>query len=453
MKLAVICSRSFGGGAERATLIWARQMRAAGNDILWLCDDEFAKETSESLSNDVGVEVFGVSSIDLAGRREVIVRLLREKKCEICLLPDHWRDIFADDLQSVAQIGVKTVVCEHSMFYYPLHEGRFDLWRTRKEAYRKADAIVVLSPENVAWWRSVGFMNTAFIPNYCSVRAYNNEETRKKGSLLFCGRICPLKGVDLLIEALGAIQRSTSGKEVSLTLVGRFETEDYRLKLKARVRELGLEERVNFVGETSNVNDYYQQAWLLVMASRLEGLPMVVNEARAAGVPTVAFELPYVACFDENHGVETVPQGDVQALADRILGLLNNEDEYRRLSQAAVSTLQLFTDDSITQRWCNLFRQLKMSDSVEAMCEIPQDADMFAMTQRVLDWMFTHIDSVKSLRREIIKAHRSNELREAELNLEIDRLRRCVSEMEVSWSYKLGRMITWPIRKICKRRG
>ncbi|BDG16263.1 glycosyl transferase [Thermus brockianus] len=107
--------------------------------------------------------------------------------------------------------------------------------------------------------------------------------------LVAVGRLHPEKGFDLLIEAFALLKRRLSEKTPYLLMLGEGPE---RLYLERLAKDLGVSERVLFLGWTSNPYPYVARSLGLVVSSRYEGLPTVVLEALALGVPVVATEAP-----------------------------------------------------------------------------------------------------------------------------------------------------------------
>ena len=95
---------------------------------------------------------------------------------------------------------------------------------------------------------------------------------------LMVGRLCPQKGVDVLIE--GAAMVPAGVEDVRVIIVGAGPIEE---QLRQRVAELGAGSRIAIVGETDRVGLYYAACDLVVAPSRYEGMPYVLLEAMAAG--------------------------------------------------------------------------------------------------------------------------------------------------------------------------
>lgn len=128
-----------------------------------------------------------------------------------------------------------------------------------------------------------GINSELFTPD-CSVRERMREELGVKDKFVIgnVGRFRPQKNHTYLIDIFKAVCEKNS--DTVLVCVGNGELED-SIKLKAK--ELGIFERIQFLGFRKDVNDLMQAFDLLVMPSRFEGLPVTGVEAQAIGVPAL----------------------------------------------------------------------------------------------------------------------------------------------------------------------
>lgn len=157
---------------------------------------------------------------------------------------------------------------------------------------------------------------------------------RLRGMVLFVGRLIPAKGVFELVE--GYARAALHGRP-ELRLVGDGPA---RPALQRRAAELGVGARVVFSGYVSDVREWLRRADALVLPSYSEGLPRVLMEAAAAGVPIVASDIAGVRQLiaDDVNGL-LVPRRDPGALAAALERLLADPALRRRLAGAARRTI------------------------------------------------------------------------------------------------------------------
>ncbi len=150
--------------------------------------------------------------------------------------------------------------------------------------------------------------------------------------LLAVGRLMPQKNFSLLIEALALIRDRTPAR---LIILGEGEE---RAALEQQVRALGLEDRVDLPGFRPNPFAFMRRCQLYVMSSDWEGLPTVLIEALALGMPVVSTDCRHgpAEILDKGRFGRLVPTGDAVALGDAILAALANPgDAAPRLARAS----------------------------------------------------------------------------------------------------------------------
>lgn len=146
----------------------------------------------------------------------------------------------------------------------------------------------------------------------------------------------PRKGTEVLLEAMAILRRE--GHAVGLRAVGPFETPRYEAALKQLAARLGVDDAVEWVGYASDVNAELAQMDVLVLPSLFgEGLPMVVLEAMAMGVPVVATDVEGVpeAVRDGVDGLICRP-GNARDLAAALRRLVCGQVSWQALREEAV---------------------------------------------------------------------------------------------------------------------
>ena len=151
-------------------------------------------------------------------------------------------------------------------------------------------------------------------------------------NLLFVGRLAAVKGVAVLLRTMVEVKKRFP--EAHLTLIGDG-TE--RPALQSLTARFGVEKNVTFVGpkSQSEVAEALRTTDLFVLPSFAEGVPVVLMEAMASGLPVVATRIAGIPELVED-GVSghLVPPGSAPALAEAIRALLDAPERWAAMGQA-----------------------------------------------------------------------------------------------------------------------
>lgn len=159
---------------------------------------------------------------------------------------------------------------------------------------------------------------------HCGVEPgrYAEAGDRAGNRLLFVGRLAAVKGLPVLFEALKAV--IARRPDTYLTLIGDGPD---RAMLETEARAMGLSDHVTFAGykSQSEVAEVLQQVDALVLPSFAEGVPVVLMEAMAAGLPVVATQIAGIPeLVEQGESGILVPPGDEKALEAAILRVLSH---------------------------------------------------------------------------------------------------------------------------------
>lgn len=217
-------------------------------------------------------------------------------------------------------------------------------WRDRANAavecwgIRRAAAVIAVS-ESLADYgalHGVARHRLQVVPN--GVPGAPMEERPIPGPAWTLGCVAlfrPRKGLEVLLEAVALLRRN--GHDVSLRAVGSFETPEYERALHAHVERLQLGEHICWTGFSADVPGELARMDLFVLPSLFgEGMPMVVLEAMAGGVPIVASRVEGVSQVIRN-GIDglLVPPGEPQDLAWQISRVIRGDVDWQSLRTAA----------------------------------------------------------------------------------------------------------------------
>ncbi|MDH3294490.1 MAG: glycosyltransferase [Acidimicrobiia bacterium] len=170
---------------------------------------------------------------------------------------------------------------------------------------------------------------------HCGVEPHRLMAVDHRGRgprLLFIGRITAVKGLDVLLDAIDALQSRHT--DLQLTIVGDGPE---RTRLEQKTAQRGLDAVVTFVGSKSQeeVSDLLTRTDVFVLPSFAEGVPVVLMEAMGAGLPVVATQVGGMTeLVDDQVSGFLIRPFDATLLAERIDQLVSDPDLRRRLGQA-----------------------------------------------------------------------------------------------------------------------
>ena len=227
---------------------------------------------------------------------------------------------------------------------------------------RPADAFLSLTDADLERWQSfVGDSDTRWgvIPN---ATPFDVDEPAALDSrtILAAGRFTHQKGFERLVEAYAPLVESHPDWQLHIYGHG-----DLWEQISQQVEELGVGDRIQLKGITSEFEAVLRNAAVYAMSSRFEGLPMVLLEAFSKGVPPVSFDCPEGPrqLIEDGFNGLLVPEGDVPALTDALRRVMDDDDLRRRLGGGALATAADYHVDTVVDRWIALFEELDATRS------------------------------------------------------------------------------------------
>lgn len=171
-------------------------------------------------------------------------------------------------------------------------------------------------------------------------------------------RFTPTKGQADVVRAVAALKRR--GLNLGCVFAGRVDQPAFFNEVRALVRQEGLENAVRFVGELgpAELRDWYSIARVVAFPTRhCEGLPRILLESQAMGVPPVIYDTGGTS-EGIRHG-ETgflLKVGDMEGLVESIERLVNDDALHRRMALAGRETVERrFTIQRLCERHENFY--------------------------------------------------------------------------------------------------
>jgi D-inositol-3-phosphate glycosyltransferase len=185
--------------------------------------------------------------------------------------------------------------------------------------------------------------------------------------LLFVGRIQPLKGVDVAVQALAELRRS----DATLIIVGGASGDegDAELqRLQNLIEDCGVTEQVRFVEPQPHhmLSTYYRAADVVVVPSRSESFGLVALEAAACGTPVVASAVGgLLTLVDHGRNGYLVPDRQPSEFARHIRDIIDNPVLANQMSYEAATRARRYTWSFAGARLRRVYADLVARDRVE----------------------------------------------------------------------------------------
>ena len=182
----------------------------------------------------------------------------------------------------------------------------------------------------------------------------------KVWTLLYVGRFDPAKGIGVLIEATSKLQ--ASGKQVRAVLVGGSPATGTADPFRDQAAALGIAEQIDFVDEVAwhDMPRYMQAADIFVLPSFSEGMPLVMLEALASGLPVVSTRCGGpTEVIDERLG-RLVEVGSVDELVTAIAHVIDHYGDFDR-EEIRRRAVERFDYRNIATRIASVYEEVSVS--------------------------------------------------------------------------------------------
>ena len=333
------------GGIEIVVEELATRMAAAGHDVTCLNRSGAHVSGKEYGTADLkeykGVHIKTVPTLDKKGLAAVtasitgaivaafgkydVVHFHAEGPCAMLWLPKLF--------------GKRCIATIHGLDHQRAKWGKFArtyIMLGEKCAAKFADEIIVLSKGVQQYFEVTYGRKTVMIPNGVTKpeireasRITEQFGLEKDSYILFLGRLVPEKGIHYLIEAYKNLR---TDKKLVIS-GGSSDSGDYEQKLKDLAEG---NEKILFTGFVQGrmLEELYSNAYIYVLPSDLEGMPLSLLEAMSYGNCCVTSNIEECTQVVDGHGV-TFPKGDVMALADCLQQLRDRTQRVQQYKKTA----------------------------------------------------------------------------------------------------------------------
>lgn len=290
--------------------------------------------------------------------KKVLTQFLLNEKADVVV------SLFPSESSFIPSIkdGSKKVLELHFNKFFRLQYNRtgllglIDRLRTRQDEklVRRFDKFVVLTNEDKGYWGALP--NITVIPNAALLMGDAVSDCSAK-RVIAVGRLDYQKGFDRLIEAWKIVQQSGKYADWRLDVFGQGE---WHGRLQQMMEDYGLQATLRLNKPTKEIGKEYAASSMLVMSSHYEGFPMVMIEAMACGLPVVTFDFkcgPRDIINEGENGL-IVPDSDVEALANAMMKLMNDDELRTGMGEEAKRVVETYSQEKVMGQWLKLFEEM-----------------------------------------------------------------------------------------------
>lgn len=222
------------------------------------------------------------------------------------------------------------------------------------KVFRLADGLAVLSRVCEKFWRELG-CNAHYIPNPIPDVPPDAplDRMRRRGTILWVGRIVEAKGVRALVPIMRELVRLVPSAK--LRVLGAIGDEELFKELCNQIKAARLEKNIEFCGWHLDVQRFYREADVMLSTSPAEGFSLAIAESKWFALPLVCYELPYLELLRDGRGVISVRQNDARAAAQALARVLTDDRLRIKLLVEARRSREPFLHYDFIDAWRKLF--------------------------------------------------------------------------------------------------
>lgn len=343
---------SCGAGTERAVTNLANMLAESGSYVVTVISlySSRGSQCYYPMNPEVDVAHLGFARSGMARRLVAYIKfihsvneIIRDKHVDAVLGTTH----ALNSLLFFMSRKAKKIACEHMNYAAcPKISG----W-IRKAVYPRLDAIVLLTDADSRHYDFVDSKKKWVIPNSLSFTC-DNPSTLEAKRIIAVGRLTKQKGFDLLIKAAPLIKKEIPDWHISI-----FGDGEEKAGLMDAMTSLEVGDFVSIHEPTKKIRQELLNSSLFVMSSRHEGLPMILLEAKACGLPIVSFDCPEGPAEVVRHGEDglLVEPENVEKLAETVVSLAKNDGQLKAFGKKAFENAALFSSKRVFDKWKALF--------------------------------------------------------------------------------------------------
>ncbi len=356
MKILHVITSLHTGGAEKLMVDLLPRLRGLGNDVELLLFDGTRTFFYNKLEKS-GIKIHYLTIGGNVYNPLNILRLIKYlKRFDIVHTHNTACQLFAAVCSMLCSVVLITT--EHTTsnrrrswkWYAPI-----DRWMYSR--YRKVICISDQALTSLENFHGKDSKNTVIyngIDTQQYINPINNISSKDNYTITMVAGFRYQKDHDTLIKACSLLPEN-----YTLRLVGDGERKPI---LQNLVKELGIENRVEFCGLRSDIPEILAESDINVLSSHFEGLSLSSIEGMASGRPFIASDVNGLREIVNGYGI-LFPHADEKTLATKIKSLCENHQQYKQIAQACQERAKQYDISIMAEKYYNLYNNIIKNES------------------------------------------------------------------------------------------
>lgn len=352
MRIALVIPKLAVGGAERVSISLCNMLVARDHSIVIVT---FWQEARLMLDLQQSIDAHSLNVSRSLTAPDLLADAMKDIKPDIMMSVLNTANGVSCRAKAIHKLDIPLICAVHARLMNPVNDLgslRQKLWALLFRHYRRSANVITTPADGVTAEARLFFPNSDVrtMPNAIVRKASDSvKHERDCSTILWLGRLTPPKDPALVIRAFAKYADNSNWK---LLIAGDGCLRPSLVKL---ARQLGVHERVEFLGEVADPGRLLNTAGCLAFASYSEALPTVLVEAMQCGLPIVSTDTPGgVRCLlEQAHYGQIVPVNDVDAMGEAMV---------RALKQTSVipsDFLKQYEPENVCIKYEELFNEVR----------------------------------------------------------------------------------------------
>ena len=355
MKILFVIDSMEEGGVARVTAILANELHKKGYEVVIATNLAYRKVF---YSVESGIKILSFyqvidqkkSYLSKLVRHAYFLRKIIKLECPSIIIGEQEVGVLYSYLAKIF-LRIPMIGHRHNTFKI------LGLSKINQLIYNLPNKTVLLHNEDVKYVGS-RIKNTIYIYNPHTYPIVENTPSIRKKQIICVGSVDRWynKGFDIMLKIWGSIE--SSHKEWNLVIVGGGSDLSFQ-KLKKFALEYNCIDRVDFKGIVEKIDVLLQESSIFALPSRVEGFPMVLNEAISQRCPSIAFSLNGVLSeiYSED-SVCQIPDGNIDLFKKKLVELMEHEEVRNRYCEKASRETVKYLPKNVVKDWIGIIEEM-----------------------------------------------------------------------------------------------